>query len=104
MKGRPKEGFKCLQAEMSDILNLLKYAPKNPEDIGTVRKLRPGEISICFCSENHPPTLCFIKHAEKKMWKIFCKVCATPIAFIVIQLREGIQYSGQFVTLVGPWE
>lgn len=51
----------------SDILNLLKCAPKNLEDVGTVRKIRLRKISICFFSDNHPLMLCFTKHAEEKM-------------------------------------
>lgn len=36
--------------------------------------------------------------------KYLCKVYATPMAFIIIQFREGIQHSGQFATSVGRWE
>lgn len=82
--------------EISDILNLLQYACRNWEDIGTVGKLRLGKISICFCSDNHACThTVFYETCWRENVKYLCKACVAPIAFTIMQFKEGVQYSGQ---------
>lgn len=68
---------------------------RNWKDIETVGKLKLAMISICFCSDSHP-CLLFYETCQKENVKYIYKAYVAPIAFIIIQFKEGVQYLGQF--------